>query len=498
MKYSGLAAAICLVAFSLNAQTVKNLGAEREVMWDMDRIASLGGGAALRLHHPELREVSIVHDAPWEGNVCCYHTVLRDDKNYKMYYRGSAWNLRGYKNHQVVCYAESDDGIVWRKPKLGICDYGGSKDNNIILKDDGKEVAHNFSPFFDRNPSCRPEEKYKAVAGEGKGGLAGFVSRDGIHWKKIGDRPLITKGDFDSQNIVFWDVSCGCYVAYYRKYWKGPDGKGLRGIQRVTSPDFLNWSDDPKWISYDTEAPNDQLYTNAIHPYDRAPGMYVGFPKRFTEGRNSSYDKSGGGGIPGVSDGVFMSSRDGMRFFRWAEAFLRPGLQHERWINRNNMTAWGFVQTKSAIAGCPDEISLYSTENYYSLEAPDRLRRMTIRLDGFVSVNASWRGGTVTTKPLTFSAAQGGKVALLMNASTSGAGSIRCEIRDTAGRPYPGFAMADAKEVYGDEIDLAMDWKSGSDVTALAGRPIVLHFEMKDADIYSYRFGEAAGGVILP
>ncbi|MBQ2628377.1 MAG: hypothetical protein IJG13_01740 [Kiritimatiellae bacterium] len=480
------AAVAMAAALSVSAQ-VKDLGSVREVMWDMDRIASLGGGAALKLHHPQLREIALVHDAPWEGNVCCYHTVLRDDTNYKMYYRGSAWKLPGYRDHQVVCYAESDDGIVWRKPTLGLHEYDGSKENNIIMKDDGADAAHNFSPFYDRNPACKPDEKYKAVAG-GRG-MYGFASSDGIRWRKVSDKPLVTNGDFDSQNIVFWDVANDCYVAYYRKYWKGPDGRPLRGIQRVTSPDFLHWSNDPKWVSYDTEAPNDQLYTNAIHPYDRAPGIYVGFPKRFTEGRNSAYDKSNGGGIPGVSDGVFMSSRDGMRFFRWAEAFLRPGLQHERWINRNNMIAWGFVQTKSAIAGCPDEISLYSTENYYSLEAPNRLRRMTIRLDGFVSVNAPWHGGAVTTKPLTFSAAQGGKVArLLLNASTSGAGFIRCEIRDENGKPYPGYSLEESVEVFGDGIELPMAWKSGADVTPLAGKTVVLRFDMKDADVYSYRF----------
>ena len=150
---------VAVLAACAPAAQVKELGAEREVLWDMERIASLGGGAALKLHHPEQREVSMTYDAPWEGNVCCYHTVLRDDVNYKMYYRGSAYSLPGYKNHQVVCYAESDDGIVWRKPKLGLCEYDGSKDNNIILKNDGKQAAHNFSPFFDRNP---PEERRQA------------------------------------------------------------------------------------------------------------------------------------------------------------------------------------------------------------------------------------------------------------------------------------------------------------------------------------------------
>ena len=138
-------AIVILAVSTVAAAQVKELGSGREMMWDMDRIAALGGGAALKLHRPEQREVSMVYDAPWEGNVCCYHTVLCDDKNYKMYYRGSAYRLPGYKNHQVVCYAESDDGVVWRKPKLGLCEYDGSKENNIILKNDGKQAAHNFS-----------------------------------------------------------------------------------------------------------------------------------------------------------------------------------------------------------------------------------------------------------------------------------------------------------------------------------------------------------------
>ncbi len=188
-----------------------------------------------------------------------------------------------------------------------------------------------------------------------------------------------------------------------------------------------------------------------------------------------------------------MSSRDGTRFSRWGEAFLRPGLQHERWINRNNMTAWGYVQTKAEIPGCPDELSLYSTENYFSMKSPNRLRRMTIRLDGFVSVNAPYGGGTVTTLPLKFSAAaNGAQTRLFINASTSAAGHIRCEVRDVFGSPVSGFSLSESEVSYGDEIDLEMRWRGGSDLTALAGKPIVLHFDMKDADIYSYRFGSLA------
>ena len=104
------ATSCCMAAMMAASGEVKDLGADREMMWDMDRIAALGGGAALRLHSPQMREVSLVHDAPWEGNVCCYTTIFRDETNFKMYYRGASYNMPGRTNHQVVCYAESDAG----------------------------------------------------------------------------------------------------------------------------------------------------------------------------------------------------------------------------------------------------------------------------------------------------------------------------------------------------------------------------------------------------
>jgi hypothetical protein len=85
-----------------------------------------------------------------------------------------------------------------------------------------------------------------------------------------------------------------------------------------------------------------------------------------------------------------------------------------------------------------------------------------------------------------------GDTMLLLNASTSAAGSIRCEIRDMAGRAVPGFSLADCQPLYGDEIEMPVVWKNGADVSLLAGKPVVLHFELKDADLFAYRFGQPA------
>ena len=52
----------------------------------------------------------------------------------------------------------------------------------------------------------------------------------------------------------------------------------------------------------------------------------------------------------------------------------------------------------------------------------------------------------------------------------------------------PGFALADCHEVYGDDLERTVAWRGNPDVGALAGRPVRLRFEVRDADLYSFRF----------
>ena len=80
-----------------------------------------------------------------------------------------------------------------------------------------------------------------------------------------------------------------------------------------------------------------------------------------------------------------------------------------------------------------------------------------------------------------------GKDALVVK---SAAGDIRCEIRDEANQPIPGFTLSECTPLYGDDLELIVTWKNGPDVTSLANRPVILHFELRDADIYSFRFGQ--------
>ena len=82
---------------------------------------------------------------------------------------------------------------------------------------------------------------------------------------------------------------------------------------------------------------------------------------------------------------------------------------------------------------------------------------------------------------------------LELNYSTSAAGSVRVEVQDAEGRAVPGFGLDDCPEIFGDEIDGCVDWGEGADLSAVAGRPVRLRFELKDADVYAFKFGVARG-----
>ncbi len=104
-------------------------------------------------------------------------------------------------------------------------------------------------------------------------------------------------------------------------------------------------------------------------------------------------------------------------------------------------------------------------------------------MDGFVSVQAPFSGGELVTKPVVF---EGKK--LVMNYSTSAAGSVSVELQTEFGKPIDGFTLADCGEIYGDEIERVVSWKGNSDLSKLASTPVRLRFVIRDGDLYSIRF----------
>jgi hypothetical protein len=494
----------------MNNNNLIEIGSRRELFVDDYLVDRTEGAVDFKLHEPQRREIGLSADKPWEGNATLYVTTLMANGRYRMYYRG--WHLDLTKNdsesklvsaRQRICLAESDDGIEWRRVPIGRIDFEGSKENNIIWEGIGVEQIGitGFSPFVDTNPKCKENERFKAVGAQAqssKGGLWPMASADGVEWRLINDDPVITDGKFDSQNLAFWDSSRNEYRAYIRDFRDYDDhfSHGIRDIKTTTSIDFQNWSD-PVWLEYPGAA-DEQLYTNQIIPYYRAPHIFVGFPTRYVERpwsraiedlpelehrrfRADCTERLGSA----LTDGQFMTSRDGKTFKRWGEAFLRPGPQLEgNWTYGDNYQSWGLIETPSDLPGAPAELSFFASEGYWR-GSSSKLRRFSIRIDGFVSINASLAGGEVITRPLTFDGSD-----LSLNFAGSAAGSIRVEVQDAGGNPINGYRAEECREIIGDSLDRIVKWESGKSVGTLSGQPVRLRFVMKDCDIYSFQFKE--------
>jgi len=405
-----------------------------------------------------------------------YMTIIKDGDLYRAYYRDRdpSYIEPRYSGDpgEITRYAESHDGIEWTYPDLGLFEVEGSEHSNVVMAD-APPYTHNFSPFLDARPGVDPKQRYKALAGhpghpkENRSeGMHAFVSADGIVWEKLGEEEVIPYNKdwghaFDSQNVAFWSEVEEQYVCYFRT-WDTKHGR-LRTISRTTSPDFVNWSEP---VVMDVNLPGEHLYTSQTQPYFRAPHIYIALPSRYTAGRVGAKSADS---MKGSTDILFMAKRAGDNTYErlFTEAFLRPGMKASRWESRANYVAQNVVSTGEG------EMSIYHHLGY----------RYTLRTDGFISVHAGAEEGDMLTMPIIFDGEQ-----LIVNYSTSAAGSLRVEIQNADGTPVPGFELEKSTFAVGDTIDGVMSWEGSPDLARLAGTPVRLRFVLEECDVFSFRF----------
>lgn len=486
---------------------------QRELFWDDFNINKSLTTAEVKMHEPRIEEIVFTFDAPWEGDGCNYFEVIEPakagitvTKKFRFYY--FAWKMydKDLKQHMVntiyLCMLESDDGIHWERPDLGLYEYEGSTHNNIIMTAADDEVGSldNFVIFIDDNPECKKDEVFKATAGgdnklpdgtrEPK--LFCYTSPDGLHWKKgwlISD-----KNKYDSQNVAFWDKDAGEYKLYVRDFhgyvgdWVG--NGGVRDIRLQTSKDFKTWSD-AELIDF-KGSEDIPLYTNAVRKYERAGNMYVGFPSRYMERLEwePNYDELAGSewrkvrtGISpryglAITDCALMISRDGFSWDRFDDAWMKPGIERKwNWVYGDCYPSVGFIETESGFEFAPAEYSIFCSEKHWSNE-PAKLRRYTFRKDGLVSRHASYKGGKVVTQPFMFEGDT-----LKVNFSTSARGYIIVKAYAknlTDGHKYDVLTSC---EIFGDNLERTVIFDKP--LSAFSGRETFLEFEMKEAELYS-------------
>jgi hypothetical protein len=446
------------------------------------------GGVAHRVNisrtvHPAQtrREPVLVADQPWEHlRVYMWGTVHRDSESGKLamwYMSRPPPPLTGTRN----LYAVSDDGLRWTKPALGVYEFNGSKQNNM-LGVGGGSLAVLHDPI-DPNPNRR----YKRFAHRSGGYFAAY-SADGIRWTEDGGRPVLTAGDTIT---LAQNPTTGEYLAFHKR----PHRSGafdVRVVWLARSRDFKTWSE-PQLVLAADEADQDwatqpaertEIYDMAVFPH--AAG-YLGFPAVF---RNKpqvitpELREAGAVAADGPLDIQLATSENGDRWRRsWPRVAVIP------------RGAPGTFDG-GAILGvaCAPVHTAKETWVYYSAisathGAPVPPKTMTIgraewRRHGFVSADAGPQGGEIETKPLHFETPS-----LVCNADAS-RGELRVALLEADGRAIAGRGFDECTPLRADETRWVVAW-GGKDAVP-TDRPLRVMVKMKNVRLFSLESGAPA------
>jgi len=470
------------------------IGSRRELLWDDYLVDTERSTTVSKLHEPIPRECALVLDHPLKFS-CGYNFVMQDGDLYRMY----------TTQRDKVFYSESTDGIHWEPVLLDEVKVEGYEHTSFLPIEYLSGCRHDvegFRVFKDEHPDCKPEERYKAISCV-ECRLQCFGSPDGIHFKQMGTlpvTPVCPNTPYDSVNTLFYDKHTGNYKTFFRDYYTytdpgSPNGVTcIRAISVGESHELFPEGGWPMGQFLEYNNPNIwHMYINSIMPYYRADHIYIGFPSRYiihTEWtdnfdelcgredrlRRAGPDKKHRLGL-GISDTMFMCSRDGLNWTRYPDAFIRPGPEHPyAWVYGSCYFSNGIIETKSAHPGCENEISFFCAENrFFDEKVSPQLWRYSIRLDGFASQSSVYPEANLFTKPFIFEGKD-----LFINFSTSAYGYMRFTIKDEDGKSISSC------QTFGDSTDRRV--RFDGDLSAFAGKPVTMQLNMVDADFYSFIF----------
>jgi hypothetical protein len=495
-----------------------DVGSRRQLFID-DRFIAEARDVALTMNPPTQHdEPLLVGDRPWEPlGVRNYTTVMLDRGGswtgapFRMWYAAVLRDGPPAEGNIRVGYAESEDGLTWHKPSLGLIEFEGSKDNNIVAPLLERQSQQGATVV--RDDAAPPEERYKLwtkfqptndeIARGARPGLYAMHSPDGLRWRPYPNQPNPPDQQCDTQNMLFWDRGIDRWVGYtrVRETQRADEAAAAghhryRSVGRITSPDLTRWSSthivleaDRADLSIPTPVPPAEpegplprptldFYTSNAAPYAWAADVYLMMPAVYYHWR---------GDYPATMDVQLLTSRDGISWRRAGERkpFLRRGL--------DGSATSGWICANPWLIPMGDELWLYYTgtsRRHGDANAKsDRngVFRATLRRDGFVSADAGFHGGELTTPPLRFAGER-----LELNCDCGGGGWLQVEIQDAAGRPLEGYAATDCDPVVANAIAATVTWRGQASVAALAGRPVRLRCSMRDTKLYAFQFVSAA------
>ena len=394
----------------------------------------------------------------------------------------------------MLLYAESDDGVEWYRPSLGLWeDFDGNRDNNIFLNRAAMRCpgaplpqgrAADIHPNVLYTPHLGEERAYTLISfdygNHGYGPTQGYYlafSPDGLRWSDGPYDPVIPGHDdvgwfvYDEQDRVFRGMV---------KQFLSVRGWRRRCVLATESDDVFDWSlprppflpdeEDDRWTEGNADAHHTQFYGMPIFRYG---SMLLGFLQVFrcTDGKQSS---------TGTIEVQLCCSRDGRR---WTRVGDRSPV-----LPRGGAGEWdsGLVEGCNSLVVDDDEIRLYYLGSPYPHKQPEGLPCVPQRVglacwprDRFVGLRAGDAPGEL---------AVGATVAgesLRVNADAAD-GELSVELTDPGGSAIPGFEAADFHPIASDHLDHAARWGGEVCLSALRGRDVDVTLRLRNAEVFSF------------
>ena len=481
----------------LVATSPVQVGRARQLLMDHHVVDDLNGAERI-VHQPSKHEANPILSAcePWEaGGACSYGTIMRDQQTglFRLWaplddMRRQRPEGKSLQDHRGLYY-ESDDGLTWRRPKLGRFAFDGSKANNIFHSH-GKHLVGTLCVLAlpprmaDRGrfamlyaASLRDREPNRAA-------VCVAFSDDGLEWTDAPANPVLC-GRAGAAISVVYNPQRDLFMMYRRASVNAGE---VRRIAYCQSTDLLDWSQPVNVFGHD-ECDPIHLYGMQVAHYREVYFGLLHCLHMHPDGKRHPLT----GGKDFLLDTQLAWSRDGLHWFRHPKrpTFLPTSPPYQ------GACDWGFATAMTELIEVDDTIRVYYGGREYLHKPGARSRDnpllnhfclATLQRDRFVSISAGPDGGYMLTRPMAY---LGGK--LHINARTNAQGFIRVAIREAQGTrdgEWPEtWRFDDCTPFAGDSLDHVVTWHDhGPQLEEFPADVLRLHFWLENADLFSFWF----------
>ena len=474
---------------------------DRTILFVDDNAILYRSGTRRVLQQPKRHAANPVigETKPWEVAIgdCTVYRDIRTGLHQCWYQSYSSNHANDPTRRVVVCYATSNDGVVWEKPNLGLFDYNGDNNTNIVLVGNGgRSVNYGASVLVDHRDSDT-EKRYKMaywdfvnVAGRQVPGLCVAFSRDGIHWVKHSKAPLLqgaygdptqpplsaeSQGEPPTRPAIsdvidlMWDPRRDCFVIYSKTWIDAPDGRRFwkRAIIRTESKDFVDWSM-PQLIIVPDDGDLGQIHGASVFYIH---GVYLATLQRLDFG---GFDRGGTGNMPAE----LALSRDGIH---WNRSF-----QDEMFLpvtGDGETFDAGCLWTSSTPIHLPEEIRFYygAYPGWNSDLENDStgIGLAILPRDRYAAIEPTNGIAQVTLKSIQL----GNVKRVTVNADATN-GEVRVELLTAEGYRVAGYTRDQSVVITGNSLWHPVNWKDKAMTDLAAGR-YQLRLHVKNARLFA-------------